>query len=88
MPASPNVQHVTSNICMYFICSVNDIIAVGPEHFYATNDHYFADTYIKSWELHLGLAWSFIVYYSPNDVRVVAEGFDFANGINISPDGK
>lgn len=68
--------------------SVNDIIAVGPEHFYATNDHYFADTYIKSWELHLGLAWSFIVYYSPNDVRVVAEGFDFANGINISPDGK
>uniref|UniRef100_A0A5F9DIH2 Paraoxonase n=1 Tax=Oryctolagus cuniculus TaxID=9986 RepID=A0A5F9DIH2_RABIT len=68
--------------------SVNDIVAVGPEHFYATNDHYFIDPYLKSWEMHLGLAWSFVTYYSPNDVRVVAEGFDFANGINISPDGK
>uniref|UniRef100_A0A8C9QA10 Paraoxonase n=1 Tax=Spermophilus dauricus TaxID=99837 RepID=A0A8C9QA10_SPEDA len=68
--------------------SLNDIVAVGPEHFYATNDHYFIDPYLRSWEIYLGLAWSYVVYYSPNEVRVVAEGFDFANGINISPDGK
>ncbi|XP_019517618.1 PREDICTED: serum paraoxonase/arylesterase 1 [Hipposideros armiger] len=68
--------------------SVNDIVAVGPEHFYATNDHYFVDPYLKSWELYLGLAWSNVVYYSPNEVQVVADGFDFANGINVSPDGK
>ncbi|KAF6302003.1 paraoxonase 1 [Rhinolophus ferrumequinum] len=68
--------------------SVNDIVAVGPEHFYATNDHYFTDPYLKSWELYLGLAWSYVVYYSPNEVQVVADGFDFANGISISPDGK
>ncbi|KAM6151975.1 serum paraoxonase/arylesterase 1-like [Erethizon dorsatum] len=68
--------------------SVNDIVAVGPEHFSATNDFYFADYSIRSWELLLGLAWSYVAYYSPEDVQVVAEGFDFANGINISPDGK
>ncbi|XP_055974573.1 serum paraoxonase/arylesterase 1 [Sorex fumeus] len=68
--------------------NVNDIVAVGPEHFYATNDHYFVNHYLRSWELYLGLAWSYVVYYSPNEVKVVAEGFDFANGINISPDGK
>ncbi|XP_048193846.1 serum paraoxonase/arylesterase 1 [Perognathus longimembris pacificus] len=68
--------------------NVNDIVAVGPEHFYATNDHFFTDSYLRSWELYLGLAWSYVVFYSPDEVRVVAEGFDFANGISISPDGK
>ncbi|XP_022359033.1 serum paraoxonase/arylesterase 1 [Enhydra lutris kenyoni] len=68
--------------------NLNDIVAVGPEHFYATNDHYFVDPYLRSWELYLGLAWSYVVYYSPNEVRVMADGFDLANGINISPDGK
>lgn len=61
---------------------------MGPEHFYATNDHYFVDTYLTFWEMYLGLAWSYAVYYSPNEVQVMASGFDFANGINISPDGK
>ncbi|XP_001493453.3 serum paraoxonase/arylesterase 1 [Equus przewalskii] len=68
--------------------NMNDIVAVGPEHFYATNDHYFLDPFLKSWELYLGLAWSNVVYYSPNEVQMVADGYDFANGINISPDGK
>ncbi|XP_075413724.1 serum paraoxonase/arylesterase 1 [Tenrec ecaudatus] len=68
--------------------NLNDLIAVGPEKFYATNDHYFVNPYLRSWELYLGLAWSYVVYYSPDDVRVVADKFDFANGINISPDGK
>lgn len=74
---------------MYFFnCSINDIAAVGPESFYATNDHYFADPYLRSWEMYLGLSWSNVVYYSPDKVRVVADGFDFANGIGISLDGK
>lgn len=68
--------------------SINDIAAVGPESFYATNDHYFADPYLRSWEMYLGLSWSNVVYYSPDKVRVVADGFDFANGIGISLDGK
>ncbi|XP_077621494.1 serum paraoxonase/arylesterase 2 isoform X1 [Crocuta crocuta] len=68
--------------------SVNDIIAVGPAHFYATNDHYFSDPFLKYLETYLNLHWANVVYYSPNEVKVVAEGFDAANGINISPDKK
>lgn len=68
--------------------NVNDIAAVGPESFYATNDHYFADPYLRSWEMYLGLSWSNVVYYSADKVQVVTDGFDFANGIGISPDGK
>ncbi|KAM9077556.1 LOW QUALITY PROTEIN: serum paraoxonase/arylesterase 1 [Megaptera novaeangliae] len=67
--------------------NLNGIVGVGPEHFCAINDHCFVDPYLRSWELYLGPAWSFVVYYSPNEVRVVASGFDFG-GINISPDGK
>lgn len=68
--------------------SVNDIIAVGPTHFYATNDHYFSDPFLKYLETYLNLHWANVVYYSPEEVKLVAEGFDSANGINISPDKK
>ncbi|XP_004470786.2 serum paraoxonase/arylesterase 2 isoform X2 [Dasypus novemcinctus] len=71
-----------------FLPSVNDIVAVGPTHFYATNDHYFTDTFLKYLETYFNLHWTNVVYYSPNEVKIVAEGFDSANGINISPDEK
>nr|KAF6419181.1 paraoxonase 2 [Rousettus aegyptiacus] len=51
--------------------SVNDIIAVGPAHFYATNDHYFSDPFLKYLETYLNLHWTNVVYYSPNEVKVV-----------------
>ncbi|KAJ8288165.1 hypothetical protein COCON_G00008240 [Conger conger] len=57
-----------------FLHSVNDIVAVGPESFYATNDHYFTNTMLRD----LG----------PEEVKEVASGFYSANGINISPDNK
>ncbi|KAG8535599.1 hypothetical protein GDO81_028188, partial [Engystomops pustulosus] len=68
--------------------SVNDIVAVGPESFYATNDFYFSHLYLKYVELFLGTSWTGVVYYSPGDVRHVATGFYSANGINISKDKK
>ncbi|KAM6202310.1 serum paraoxonase/arylesterase 2 [Rhynchocyon petersi] len=68
--------------------SVNDLVAVGPAHFYATNDHYFSDTFLKYLETYLNLHWANVIYYSPNEVKVVAEGFDSASGISISPDKK
>lgn len=73
---------------LFFSFSVNDIIAVGPAHFYATNDHYFSDPFLKYLETYLNLRWANVVYYSPDEVKLVAEGFDSANGINISPDKK
>uniref|UniRef100_A0A8C3E542 Paraoxonase n=1 Tax=Corvus moneduloides TaxID=1196302 RepID=A0A8C3E542_CORMO len=70
------------------LTSVNDIVAVGPDSFYATNDHYFSDFLLMFLEMFLGLTWSNVVYYSPKEVKEVASGFYSANGINISPDRK
>lgn len=68
---------------------MNDIVAVGTESFYATNDHYFTQKLVKAYvEPLLGLPWTNVVYYSPEEVKVVSEGYRFANGINISPDKK
>ncbi|XP_022617672.1 serum paraoxonase/arylesterase 2-like [Seriola dumerili] len=67
--------------------SVNDIVAVGVDSFYATNDHYFTHEIFKSLvEPLLAQPWANVVYYSPKDVKIVSEGYYFANGINISPD--
>ncbi|XP_061531115.1 serum paraoxonase/arylesterase 2-like [Phycodurus eques] len=67
--------------------SVNDIVALGVDCFYATNDHYFSDELLKSVvEPLLGQPLTNVVYYSTEMVKVVSEGYYFANGINISPD--
>ncbi|XP_016356296.1 serum paraoxonase/arylesterase 2-like [Sinocyclocheilus anshuiensis] len=66
--------------------NVNDIVAVGTESFYATNDHYFTNGILKFVEPFLSLSWCDVVYYSPQTVQVVAGGFLISNGINISPD--
>ncbi|XP_061919130.1 serum paraoxonase/arylesterase 2-like isoform X2 [Entelurus aequoreus] len=67
--------------------SVNDIVAFGVDRFYATNDHYFSNELIKTIvEPLLGQPGANVVYYSPETVKVVSEGYHFANGINVSPD--
>ncbi|XP_071372186.1 serum paraoxonase/arylesterase 2-like isoform X2 [Centroberyx affinis] len=66
--------------------SVNDIVAVGLESFYATNDRSFHNDALNFVAFLLGLPWCTVVYYSPEDVRVAANGFLSSNGINLSPD--
>ncbi|CAK6960477.1 serum paraoxonase/arylesterase 2-like [Scomber scombrus] len=67
--------------------SVNDIVAVGVDSFYATNDHYFSSEILKGLvEPFLAQPWGNVVYYSPEEVKVVSAGYYFTNGINISPD--
>ncbi|CAL8248774.1 unnamed protein product [Lota lota] len=66
--------------------SVNDIVAVGAESFYATNDRYFSQEPLRLLEPLLGLAWCSLVFYSPEEVKVVSEGHSSLNGINTSPD--
>ncbi|XP_073485678.1 serum paraoxonase/arylesterase 2-like [Aquarana catesbeiana] len=68
--------------------NVNDLVAVGPESFYATNDHYFTDFILRFVEMFLGLRWTNVVYYSPGDIREVATGFYSANGIAMSNDDR
>ncbi|XP_061771946.1 serum paraoxonase/arylesterase 2-like [Nerophis ophidion] len=67
--------------------SVNDIVAFGVDRFYATNDHHFSNELIKTIvEPLLGQPGANVVYCSPETVKVVSEGYHFANGINVSPD--
>nr|DBA25255.1 TPA: hypothetical protein GDO54_012806 [Pyxicephalus adspersus] len=68
--------------------SVNDIVAVGPESLYATNDHSFESSSMKLAERAIGFKLTNVVYYSPGDVREVASGIHNANGIAISNDKK
>ncbi|XP_008299286.1 serum paraoxonase/arylesterase 2-like [Stegastes partitus] len=67
--------------------SVNDIVVVGVDSFYATIDQYFENELLKGYfELLLGQPWGSVVYYSPNEVKEVSQGYYMANGINVSPD--
>ncbi|XP_054478306.1 serum paraoxonase/arylesterase 2-like [Anoplopoma fimbria] len=66
--------------------SVNDIVAVGVESFYATNYKSFDNDALNTLAVFLGFPWCDVVYYSPKEVRVAANGFLSANGINISPE--
>ncbi|KTF88429.1 hypothetical protein cypCar_00001290, partial [Cyprinus carpio] len=54
--------------------NVNDIVAVGTESFYATNDHYFTNGILKFVEPFLSLPWCDVVYYSPQTVQEVDVG--------------
>lgn len=83
-----HILHLTTTSCISFIVSfsVNDIVAVGVESFYATNYRSFPNDVLNSLTILLGLSWCDVVYYSPKEVREAANGFQSANGINMSPD--
>ncbi|XP_042636739.1 serum paraoxonase/lactonase 3 [Orycteropus afer afer] len=68
--------------------SVNDIVVLGPEQFYATRDHYFTNLFLSLLEMVLDLQWSYVLFYSPQEVKVVAKGFSSANGITVSLDNQ
>ncbi|XP_030056572.1 serum paraoxonase/arylesterase 2 [Microcaecilia unicolor] len=83
-----NVLQHLKTIRHDLLSSINDLVAMGPDSFYATNDHYFLNPIMRKLEMFLGLGWAYVVYYSPKEVKEVAANFYFANGINVSPDNK
>ena len=67
--------------------SPNDVVAVGPSQFYATNDRRY-DVGLMSWvETNFALPLTSVVYFDGNTGREIENGFAYANGINISNDG-
>ncbi|XP_028634988.1 serum paraoxonase/lactonase 3 [Grammomys surdaster] len=68
--------------------SVNDIVVLGPEQFYATRDRYFTSYFLVLLEMILDPHWTSVLFYSPKEVKVVAQGFSSANGITVSLDQK
>ncbi|MGM0404023.1 MAG: strictosidine synthase family protein [Thermodesulfobacteriota bacterium] len=68
--------------------SPNDLVAVGPRRFYATNDHGNASKWGRILEEYLQLARAYVVYFDGNKMEIAAKRFKYANGINTSIDGK
>jgi arylesterase/paraoxonase len=67
--------------------SPNDVVAIGPRQFYATNDHGFREGVLGMLEAWLALPFASAVYFDGSEGRVVQRGLVYANGINLSADG-
>jgi len=68
--------------------SPNDVVAVGPRSFYATNDHGYASAFGRTLEEYLQLESSYVVYYDGQNFQKAANDLAYANGINVSRDGR
>ena len=69
------------------IGSPNDIVAVGPDQFYVTNDGGGSGV-TRAADFILQRGRGNVVYYDGKAARVVADGFGYANGIAVSEDGR
>jgi arylesterase/paraoxonase len=69
------------------LSSPNDVLAVGPRRFYATNDRAYAHGLMSSLEAYFALPLASVSYFDGESGRIVAGGISYANGINISADG-
>ncbi|MBB5519950.1 strictosidine synthase family protein [Amphiplicatus metriothermophilus] len=67
--------------------SPNDVAAVGPRQFYATNDRGFEGGLMGTLEAWLALPFSSVVYFDGENDGIVRKGLAYANGINVSHDG-
>ncbi len=68
--------------------SPNDLVAVGPNQFYVTNDRKYEKGLMASLEGYLALPLSSVAYYDGKEGRIIKDGLTYANGINQSADGK
>jgi arylesterase/paraoxonase len=66
--------------------NLNDVQPVGADRFYATNDH--AAGTSKALQDFLMLDRTNFVYFDGSQARVAAEGLSYANGVNVSSDGR
>lgn len=69
------------------IFSPNDVLAVGRNRFYVTNDHMSRTAFGNLLETYLQLPRANIVYYNGAFPRVAANGLRYANGLARSADG-
>lgn len=71
------------------LCCPNDVLAIAPDKFYVTNDH---GSERGNWkriiEDYLRIPFSNVFYFNGESLIKAAGPFHYANGINISPDGK
>jgi len=70
------------------LSSPNDVLAVGPDRFYVTNDHGSKTSLGQTLEDYLRLPKSNVVYFDGSRFTLAARGIRYANGINGSSDGR
>lgn len=63
----------------------NDLVLVGENQFYFTNDHKYTKGIGKLVEEYAGLTVSNVVYFDGKTYKEVAKGIAYANGINYDP---
>ncbi len=68
--------------------SPNDVLGVGPRSFYVTNDRGVKDGFMAQVEAYLALPLASLAYFDGQNGRIVARGLTYANGVNMSADGK
>lgn len=78
----------TRTISDPMLVSPNDLVAVGPDRFYVSNDHHYPSGIARVMEDYLKLRKSNVVYYDGARFSEAADRIGFANGINVSKDGK
>jgi len=67
----------------------NDLVAVGPSQFYATNDHaYPRGSAMQTVEDYMGLPLSSVSFFDGSKGKIVASGLRYANGITTTDDLK
>lgn len=66
--------------------SPNDLVAVGEQQFYITNDHGYLKGFKRKMEEYLRLPLGYVNFYNGKTMTKVAEGITYANGINIGDD--
>jgi arylesterase/paraoxonase len=66
----------------------NDLLPVGPDRFYVTNDHGYRSDLGRTLEDFLQLSEAEILYHDGRTFRVAAKGLAYANGLGLSPEGR
>ena len=70
------------------LSSPNDVLAVGPRSFYATNDRRYQTGILSTLEAFLGLPLSSVSFFDGERGSIAADGLLYANGIALAPDGR
>ena len=82
-----NALVLKDTIVSKHLISPNDLVAVGPNQFYVTNDHKFTNEIMRTFEDYLRLIVANVVFYDGEKFKEVISGIGYANGINVSQDG-
>lgn len=85
-PAEPVLTH-RQTVVDDLLVSPNDVAAADRDRFYVTNDHGPGSVRRQTLDDYLRRRRGNVVYYDGEQMRVVASGIGFANGIQLSPDG-